>query len=291
MYHGVMALCEDNLPMVASVAAFQTSYNLFKTTVTLIVEASTRLEAQTGGWRTSKKTAKNELAKSGSEIAGLVAAYASSIKDEVLAGAVHITDTDIIRAKDEEVVAKCRNIYKAANENVAALVDYGITPALLSVFETAINDYVNLSPKPRGSRSEKKSVRQQMYAQFANADILLKMQMDKLAVNFLNNGNKPFYLEYKAARVIIDPGSFKTVLKLQVLNTATNEPLRNVKCYRDVSAVFKLSSDKGVVTFKDAEQGNHIFKFKRKLFKDTEVEVMVTYGEKKRVIVLMEPKF
>ena len=67
----------------------------------------------------------------------------------------------------------------------------------------------------------------------------LKKQMDKLAMNFLSNGNALFYYKYLAARNIVDPGSFKTVLKLLVFNAANNEPLRNVKCYRDSSAVIR----------------------------------------------------
>jgi hypothetical protein len=91
MYHQVIELCENNLLIVALVVAFQTSYNVFKTTVTAIVSGAADLEAQTGGFAISKKTARKNLATIGSGIAGMVYAYASVIGDEDLQEAMRIT--------------------------------------------------------------------------------------------------------------------------------------------------------------------------------------------------------
>ena len=288
MYRRVVALCEDNLPIVALLPAFETSYLLFKATIDSIMSKAGKLEAQTGGLRISKRTAKKELAILGAEIAGFVFAYASGIEDEVMKGAMDINYSDIYNARDEEVAAKCANIYNAAHANLGVLGDYGVTGVLLGAFEAGINNYTALSPKPRGSMREKQTAREQVVLFFEKADVLLKERMDKLALNFNINGNRSFYLEYRAARIIIEPGSFKTVLKLLVLNSVTNEPLRNVKCYRDASVAFKKSSDKGMVTFKDVEQGQHSFRLRHKLFKDAVCSVMMSYGEKKVVTVVMD---
>lgn len=285
MYHSVIALCEDKAAIIALVPAFEISYNLFKALVTAIMAAATQLAAQTGGLRISKRVVKKQLAELCSSIAGLVYAYASVIHDDVLREAMHITSSDIYNAKDDETIEICNNVYTTANTNLAVLGDYGVTAPLLLLLQNTINDYADKAPKPVLNRSQRKALRAQMYALFDDGDVILKEQMDKLAVNYLSNGNALFYGEYHAAREIMDPGSFKTVLKILVLNGT--EPLTNVKCYRDSSEVVKRSSRKGFITYKNIEQGNHTFKLKHKGFADATTTAMMSYGEKKLVSVVM----
>lgn len=289
MYRAVISLCEENLPIVALVVAFQTSYGMFKVTVGAIAVAMGQLEAQTGEFATSKRKAKKDLGLLGSGIAGMVYAYASTIHDDVMKGAMAITYSDIYNAKDGEAGPKCQNIYDTANANLGALGDFGVTSTLLSTFQAAINDFNLKAPKPIQSRSEKKAVREQMDGLFVTADMILKEQMDKLSINFLSNGNVLFYGYYHAAREINGPGSFGTVLKIFVLNGATNEPLRGVKSYRDTSVIAKKSSNKGFVTYKNIEEGNHVFKLKHKLFADGTGTVSMSHGDKKVITVVMQP--
>ena len=290
MYHSVIDLCEDNLVVVALVPAFETSYNSFKTTVSAIESGMDTLEAQTGGYAMSKKTAKRNLGTMGSGIAGMVYAYASVIADETLQEAMRIPFTKIGKALDDEVVSICNNIYSTANGLIASLADYGVTAPLLATFQTAISDYASKAPKPKQSKNNKKMMREQLNELFKDADGLLETQMDKLAVIFLSNGNAEFEGQYRAARVIVDPGTYSTVLKILVMNSMNNEPLKNVKSYRDNTATFKKSSDHGYITYKDIEEGAHSFVLKHKLFYDLEVNnIMISHGKKIEVNALMVP--
>src|SRR5204863_312166 len=135
------------------------------------------------------------------------------------------------------------------NANIGVLGDYGVNAGLLLTLQAAINNYVDLAPRPVTSQKQKQAERIHMKGLFADADRILKERMDNLLFNFLVNGNTLFYGEYFASREMIKPGSFTTVLKILVLNGANNEPLRNVKCYRDDSGVVKKSSKKGLVTY------------------------------------------
>ena len=201
MYTTVILLCENNPAIVALLVAFQTTYDAFKTTVKAINTAAAELEAQTTGLAVTKNTAKKNLADIGSGMAGLVYAYAASIKDDTLKGAMKISYSDINEAKDDEVAKICQNIYTAANNNIAALADYGLTPAILTVYQNAINGYSNAAPQPRLSIAEKKAIRANMVTLFGDADKLLKEQLDKTAEAFRANGNKAFLDKYLAARV------------------------------------------------------------------------------------------
>jgi hypothetical protein len=290
MYHQVIQLCEGNLAIVALVAAFSTSYNVFKTTVTAIVSGAVDLETQTVGFRIAKVSAKRDLATMGSGIAGMVAAYASVISDEELEADMQISFTKINTALDDEVVAICTGIHAKANSLVLLLADYGVTPLLLTAYMAAITDYDDKKPKPLQSRAEKKGIRAQGDLLMKDADKVLKKQMDKLVVNFKTNGNALFESQYQAVRVIIDAGSFSTVLKILVVNAVNGLPLRNAKVYRDSAPLFKKTTIKGFVTFKDIEEGGHSFTIKHKLFQDYSLTgVMIAHGQKSIVTVMMVP--
>ena len=289
MFNTVIALCEENLAIVALLLAFQNTYNAFKTTVTAITAAAGQLEQNNSGLSSSKRAAKKELATFGSGIAGFLFAYASSKNDEVLKGEMRISFSDINDAKDEEVGLICQNIYTAANTHIVALADYGLTAPMLLIYQTAITDYLSKAPKPRLSVAEKKAIRAGMKTMFSDGDKLLNEQMDKTAKGFLISNNKLFLDKYSAARIQVEPGTYSTVLKLLVVNSATNMPLRGAKVYRDSTPVAKLSSNKGVVTFKNIEEGNHNFTLKHKLFADKAVTVMMSHNEKKTVTVMITP--
>ncbi len=288
MFHTVIALCEDNLATVALIVAFQTGYNAFKTTVAAIVTAAAQLEAQTGGYAISKMKAKKDLAEFGAGIAGMLYAFASTKNDDVLKEAMHISYSDISHAKDDDVVAICSTIYDTANSHLADLADYGITAAVLTSFNGGINDYSGKAPKPREAVNLKKGVRNTLNTLFNDASKIAKEQLDKIAVEYLHNGNKEFYNSYESARIIIDPGTFKTVAQLQVLNTANNEPLINVKCYRDTSVSAKKSSTKGFITYRDLAEGSHSFMLKKEGFKDTKAQAVVAHGKKITLVVMMD---
>lgn len=228
------------------------------------------------------------MAEFGSGIAGLVYAYASAIDDDVLKEAMNISYSDITHAKDDDAVTICNNILAAATTNLGNLADYGVTAAVLGTFQTTIEDYANKAPKPRGAVNIKKGVRNQMNTLFRDATKIADERMDKIAVQFLHNGNAEFHGAYESARIIIDPGTFKTVVQLKVLNMANDEPLLNVKSYRDTSTLAKRSSTKGVITYKDAAEGKHVFVLKKKGFKDTTAEVIAVHGKHTTLVVKME---
>jgi hypothetical protein len=290
MYHQLVELCENNLVTIALIVAFQTSYNAFKTIVQAIVVAQTTLDMQgTGG--TAKKVSKRSLASMGAGIAGMVYAYASVNNDEDLKDAMRINFTKIFKALDDDVVSICNTIYSTANGLGAALNDYGVSAALLTTFQNAIADYAGKAPKPRQTRAQKRAVLLQVKQMHASADTILHEQLDKLVVNFMLNGHADFELQYRAATTLISPGSFSTVLKILVLNSANQEPLRNAKSYRDASPAIKRSTIKGFVTYKDIEEGPHSFVIKHKLFGDLNLSnVMIAHGHKMTVTAMMIPK-
>jgi hypothetical protein len=165
-----------------------------------------------------------------------------------------------------------------------------VSPALLTTYMTAINDYDSKKPKPRQSIAHKRAVGEQARQLERDADKMLLERMDRLVVNFILNANALFEREYRAARVIINPGSFSTVLKILVLNAANQLPLKNVKSYRDTSAVFKKSSDKGFITYKNIDEGGHSFVLKHKDFQDLNLTgVMIAHGHKMTVTAVMVP--
>ena len=183
---------------------------------------------------------------------------------------------------------KTLNSKHRANVNPAALLDYGITGAILSTLHNLIEDYTDKEPLPKVGIDNKKGKRIELKDMFADADKLLKRKLDKLMLSFVEN-HLDFYEAYEALRKPVKPAVSSTVVKVQVLNVANDKPIRYARVYHDLIEIPKKTSKKGFVTFKNPAQGNHTFYVKHKLFNDSAVQtIMVTYGEKVTVVVKLE---
>jgi hypothetical protein len=87
----------------------------------------------------------------------------------------------------------------------------------------------------------------------------------------------------------VNPGVFKTVLKVQVVNSATNAAISNAKVNLKGSTIIKYTSEKGFATFKDIAEGGVTLVLHKNGFKDTtETGISIAHGEKKTVVVKME---
>jgi hypothetical protein len=120
-------------------------------------------------------------------------------------------------------------------------------------------------------------------------EVQLALQLDTMA-NTLRFTNAEWWDGYRAAREIIKPGTFTTVLKIHVFNQANNQPMKNVKCFRDTSDTFKKCSKLGFITYRDIEEGNHSFVLKHKRFEDLILtDVMIAHGKRSTIKAEMKP--
>ena len=174
----------------------------------LLQNSETVISKQTKGIAVDKKTLRSQLCTTATDLAALVFAYANKTKNQTLKQQVNYSVSDFKRIKDEMLAPACQNILTAANSNLAALADYGVTNLMLAALQTAIDDYSNASPSPQAAKATKKTENANMKETIKLADDVLKNEMDKLVVNF-KGANPNFVDTYFNVRVIVDPKSPK----------------------------------------------------------------------------------
>lgn len=206
MYRTVQQLCNNNLTIINTNAAFVAVLALISAKISSLITNETSARKQTKGVAKDKGTQRQTLCLQAFEIAGAVYAYATEINNLTLQQSVKFTITDLEKTKDNLLVPTCNNIKKAANDNLAALAPYGIVAATLTAFQANMDDYTGAVPKPRLATTAKSTSSKNVKATFKEIDELLKTRMDKLVPSFRTTAPN-FLIEYKEARKIIDPST------------------------------------------------------------------------------------
>ena len=204
MFRATQKHCNDNPTIVETVTAFQNALKAFSTKIASIIATAQQEDVITTGVTIDKAEAKKSLCQLASDTAALVSAYAVEQKNNPLLKQVDFSYSDLFKSKDDELAPRCQNIFDAAKNNLAELSAYGVTQATIDSLLTAINNYAAKVPNPRNAAALKITIKANLKTLFAEADKILKLQMDKTAVSFKKD-NAYFVKTYLSNRVIIDP--------------------------------------------------------------------------------------
>ena len=151
----------------------------------------------------AKRIARTYLCKSVCEVMGAVQVYAVKNMDAELGAKVGYAPSKVVTGKIGEVIARCRTIWTAANDNAAALVDLGITAVKLTGLENAIDAFDQLKNAPREDQSERGAAKKLLPLLAGEAVAILRDELDGLMPQF-QDANPNFHNEYFAARVVVD---------------------------------------------------------------------------------------
>ncbi|MBK3519975.1 hypothetical protein JIV24_21730 [Carboxylicivirga sp. N1Y132] len=137
------------------------------------------------------------------QVAAAIYAYAHSNNMPDLVSKVSITPSYLRTLTDKELKTACMNIYELALTLVEELTDYGITNETLANAKSEIDEFSALIAAPRGEIVTRSQATAELRVLFAQADELLKNQLDKLML-MLEMSHPQVYKTYMAARIIID---------------------------------------------------------------------------------------
>lgn len=270
MYRATEKHCEDNAGIIGKTPAFQTVFNNFKAKIADITHTTQQKDVALTGIAVDKSSSKQTLAQIATEIAGIVYAFASATANNTLKQEVNFSYTALLRTKDDQLAPRCQNIHDKASANLAALADYGITPALLTDLQTAISNYSAEAPKPRTAASQRKTMTANLSNLIKEADAVLRDQMDKLVVTF-KAANPDFVKTYESTRIIIDPATTTTQLKGTVTNKADGSPVKGATItVVELSKTAKTDSF-GKYLIKPIPNGKHTIRVAKTGFTDFEI--------------------
>jgi hypothetical protein len=203
MYNAVLAFCNQFQTTVDTIPAFTTAVDNLIAKKDQIDNTAQQEAIIITGITINKANLKKTMVVSATNIASAGFAYATSVNNAVLKEKFKFTSTDFQRYKDDELPLVVQNIHDNANSVAAQLVAFGITAPMLTAFQNEITNYTNAVPSPRNAAAQRKALRALLVTYFKEADLTLKDQMDKLALQF-KTSDPEFYNAYRNNRIIIN---------------------------------------------------------------------------------------
>ena len=289
MYRATQQHCEDNAAIVATVPAFSTSFNSFKSKVAAIIATVQQEDLITKGVTIDKSEAKKTLCQLAADIAAPIFAFASANNDNRLKQEVNFSYSDLYKSKDDQLAPRCQNIHDASTTNLAALTPYGITAATLTTFQTTIDNYKTKVPTPRNAAALKATIRTNLRNLIKETDKVLKEQMDKTVVGFKTT-NPDFTKTYKTNRIILDPSKTATTLQGTVTNSADNTFVVGATVAIEGTKLNAITNDKGEYEIKPITIGTANLIASASKFKDKRISnIAVKKGQINKQDISLDP--
>jgi hypothetical protein len=203
MCETTLAFLDDNNGLWSGIVAFAAAVTDAKAGVTAIRDEAGSQGTPTSGITEAKAQVRNDLEDQTLEIGDQVAALAAKNKDPKLAAEVHVTRSSLDQMEDSNLVETAKRVRDAANNNIAALADYGVTAAKVTALTNAINAFADMKTAPREAAAGKKGKTGTLAEMIRTTRSLFRNQIDKMMTPFRKT-NPDFYGGYFAARVIVD---------------------------------------------------------------------------------------
>ncbi len=266
MFRAVLKHCQDNETIIATIPALQNAVASLSTKVSAILSlAQTDSEVITG-IATDKTVKKNLLINLTVSTAAGIFAYAVFKKDSALMANAKLSQSDLLKLRDDILGPRCRSIWQLATDNNKDLADYGITQSTLDAFDKAITDYTSVVPAPRNAKAGKFAVSKAISNIINETTAHLSSQVDKLALA-LKDSQKDFYNSYLSNRIIVDAAKTPTQIKGNVTDAVKNQPVSNAQVLLS-GKVKAVTNTKGNFTFKPLETGSYSVQVTKEGFKE-----------------------
>lgn len=203
MYRAVLNLLQENEEKTGAIPAFTTVTTALDEAIKNIEKQHTAHQTVAKGTAQQKEKFEEQLIDSLVTLAGVLYVYAVQQKNEELKTIVKVTESQLKRMRDNELLARAHTIYERAQTLQAELADYGIGEARLNDVSSQIGDYGAALGKRETVSAEKTAARQALSDAFEQTDNVLYEMLDPLMETY-RTGERDFYNAYQSARVIKD---------------------------------------------------------------------------------------
>jgi hypothetical protein len=218
--------------MLVVLNAFFESHRADKnwTTIPALVRAVTELDsvatraaelqeesAASGGGSASKSACFKALVPAAYIIVAALHAYAVENDDAELAAQTDVSESDIGKLNESQLVAFCSKVLSLATDLLDELADFKVAQADLTALDKKIQAYAKDCPKPRQKVAKKSADNKAYPTLFRRSRKIIDKRINKLMAPFKTSA-PDFYNEYKTARKIVD----------QPATQGNNKPASNV---------------------------------------------------------------
>lgn len=240
-----------------------------------------------------KKTLVAMIAKNSRKVAAL----AKFINSDKLLNEVRYNEAQLERLAETTLIAKAMIVYSSAEENIGKLAEHGITPETQKEFMDTITALNNVLKTPRSTIGERKKATERLAVSFDTADKALEM-MD-FAVGIVKDEQPDFVIAYKTARKLVDTNTGNVALKAKATDALTGTPVsgvlftfmhenKNMEMAAGNGKMTKKTASKGSFQIKNMQSGTYKVLVQKPGYKDKEVTVSISDGERSDLKVVLE---
>ncbi|HMA64781.1 MAG: hypothetical protein ACM31E_11375 [Fibrobacterota bacterium] len=204
MYYAVNAVLANHQASIDSFAPLADAVTSFRKYLNEIMERAQE-SAGTVGATASKNNALDDMTERTYHISNALYTFGRRTNNEEIKGVSKLSLSDIYHLRENELVQYCARILTLAQTNAEALAPYTITAEMITTLGQTIDTYRHHADSKDTRFAGSKAAREVLFNLFANADELLREDIDTM-VELLKNNNNDFYNQYNAARTIKDIG-------------------------------------------------------------------------------------
>jgi predicted nucleic acid-binding Zn ribbon protein len=229
MFRAVSKHASNNQAITDTILAFKNGIIALNVKITAIQTTSGEQDLAITGVTTNKNQLQETLVQSTFSVISPVKAYAVSIGDTTLEEQMNLSVTELRETNDDQIGQKAQTLLDIVNPLVLVLADYGITPAIITSWQTDITNYLDALANPRIAITHRATLTDELVTLFSEANAILKKTLDPVSISF--KAANPHYLsDYQKAREIIDLGTGTTRIKGKcTMLSPDGEPVYNAK--------------------------------------------------------------
>jgi hypothetical protein len=286
-----------NEAVAKTIPKFMENYSILQSTTTEIQEISKLQGTDKTGVASDKNKLKKTLIAMAAKNSRKVAALAKFINSDKLLNEARYNEAQLERFAETTLIEKAMIIYSSAEENIGRLAEHGITPETQKAFIDTITALNSVLKTPRSTIAERKKATERLTVLFETADKVLEL-MD-FAVGIVKDEQPAFVTAYKTARKLVDTNNGNVSLKAKATEALTGTPVSGVLfTFKHENINMELSAGNGKMTKKTASKGSFQVKnmqagtykvlVQKPGYKDKEVSVSISDGERSQLKVELE---
>jgi hypothetical protein len=211
------AFAPANIGTTNSIVALSAAFNLLKGKVTTIDEMLELYEQILKGIAAEKKQARLTLAENSYAILKGAKAWAIATGKLDLAAQWTVSLSALKRMKFETLSLKESNWISTVTPHAADLADYNVTPAMMTAWNTANDDFNTLLNAPQLASKNHKNLGKNIFTAINTAMELTKGQIDGIVATLMLQ-QPGYYSGYRTQREILEPKHRHTTLLATVVN-------------------------------------------------------------------------
>ena len=190
MINATITFSDANTAATAGILSYATILGQVKSKMVLINSLNQISDGTTTGVTLDTKVLRTAMSELALKCANATLAYANSIHNNTLAALVNYTESDLNRAKKEDVDDICEAIHDATNTNIAGASPFGVSASDVTDLQASIDLYRTASQNPRQAIISKSQAKKKVTNMIREViDDLMVSQMDKMVNTLKKTSN------------------------------------------------------------------------------------------------------